>query len=437
MNPYPWTARGLAEALAESSWRPDDLVDRAGLALGRRPRWLRPLVGRLMDRFPGARPSVDRLAGFLADDGAFRRAYDREPFGLVHARRPAPAMAPGSGPPSTWPVPPIATEAALAGRLGLEPAGLDWLADRRGTERVAAEGPVRRYDYRWRARRDGPPRLIEAPRPRLKSIQRRVLDEILAAIPPHDAAHGFRPGRSVRSFVGGHAGRAVVLRLDLLDFFPSIPAARVLALFRTAGYPEGVAQALAGLCTNRTPGEVWRGPGAPAIPHRARQLYRARHLPQGSPTSPALANLSAYRLDCRLAGLARSAGATYTRYADDLAFSGGDDLARSAPRFLAHAGAVVLEEGFAVNHRKTRVMRRGTRQRLAGVVLNDRPNVARDDFDALKAILHNCREHGPDGQDRSGHPDFRAHLSGRIAHVATLNPARAEKLRAIFEGIAW
>ena len=437
MHPYPRTARGLAEALADSPWAFEDLVARGTLALGRRPRWLRPLALRLLARFPGSRPPAGRLAGFVADDPGFRRAYSREPFGLVHAIRPGPAMAPALGPPSTWAVPPIATEAALADRLGLELGELDWLADRRGAERDSASGPLRRYDYRWRAKRDGRPRLIEAPRPRLKGVQRRVLDEILAAIPPHDSAHGFRPGRSVRSFVEGHAGRAVVIRLDLLDFFPSISAARVVAIFRTAGYPEAVARALAGLVTNRTPGEVLRGPGGLALSHGARRIYRGRHLPQGSPTSPALANLAAYRLDCRLAGLARSAGATYTRYADDLAFSGGDDLARSAPRFLAHVGAVALEEGFALNHRKTRVMRRGGRQGLAGVVLNDRPNVARDDYDALKATLHNCRKHGPGGQDRSGSADFRAHLAGRIAHVATLNPGRAARLRAIFEGIAW
>jgi len=314
------------------------------------------------------------------------------------------------------------------------------LADRRGSERSTAEGPVRRYDYRWRPKRDGSARLIEIPRPRLKSVQRRLLDEVLAPIPPHDAAHGFRPGRSVRSFVEAHAGRSVVLKVDLRDFFPSIGGARVAALFRAAGYPEAVARTLAGLCTNRVPSTIWRRPDGPiAGPDdwRTRPLYRGRHLPQGAPTSPALANLCAYRLDCRLAGLARSAGASYTRYADDLAFSGGDDLARSVGRFHVHACAIALEEGFAVNTRKTRVMRQGVRQQLAGAVLNDRPNIPRAAFDALKATLHNCLRHGPAGQDRSARADFRAHLLGRIAHVATLNPARAAKLRATFEQIQW
>ncbi len=82
-------------------------------------------------------------------------------------------------------------------------------------------------------------------------------------------------------------------------------------------------------------------------------------------------------------------------------------------------------------------MRQSTRQKLAGAVLNVRPNVSRDDFDALKATLHNCVQHGPEGQNRADHPDFRAHLLGRIAHVASLNPDRAEKLKAMFDRVDW
>jgi hypothetical protein len=214
----------------------------------------------------------------------------------------------------------------------------------------------------------------------------------------------------------------------------------VTALFRTAGYPEAVALTLAGLCTNSVPFDVWNAPGGPADPFertRTRRLYHFPHLPQGAPTSPALANLGAFSLDVRLAGLARSAEAEYTRYADDLVFSGGRAFERSVHRFSVHVGAIALEEGFAVNFRKTRVMCQGVRQRVAGVVVNERPNLARPDYDALKATLHNCVRHGPDCQNRDARGDFRAHLAGRIAHVAALNPARAERLRALYERIVW
>jgi hypothetical protein len=100
--------------------------------------------------------------------------------------------------------------------------------------------------------------------------------------------------------------------MDLQDFFPSFPAARISALFRIAGYPESVADLPAGLCTNPVPRKIL----AQMTPwmaydnlRKARDIYERPHLPQGAPTSPLLANLCAYRMDCRLSGLANSVGA--------------------------------------------------------------------------------------------------------------------------------
>lgn len=138
-----------------------------------------------------------------------------------------------------------------------------------------------------------------------------------------------------------------------------------------------------------------------------------------------------------MTGLAQSAGAEYSRYADDLAFSGGGDFERVVERFATHAAAILLEEGFTVHHRKTRIMRRGVRQRLVGVIANEHANVPRTDFDRLKATLHNCVRLGPQTQNRTGHSRFRAHLDGRIGWVESLNPAKGRRLRTIFERIAW
>ena len=168
-----------------------------------------------------------------------------------------------------------------------------------------------------------------------------------------------------------------------------------------------------------------------------RRRYRTPHLPQGAPTSPALANLCAYRLDCRLSSLAESVGAAYTRYADDLAFSGGEELERSARRFQVHVCRVALEEGFEVHTRKSRFMRQGICQQLVGVVVNAHPNVRRNEYDCLIAILYNCVRHGPAAQNRDGRPDFRGHLLGRVAHVTLLNPSHGGRLRALFEQIRW
>jgi hypothetical protein len=166
-------------------------------------------------------------------------------------------------------------------------------------------------------------------------------------------------------------------------------------------------------------------------------LYARRHLPQGAPTSPALANLCAYHVDCRLSGLAAAAGATYTRYADDLAFSGDAAFARCAERFSLRAAAVLLEEGFDVHHRKTRLMRRSVRQHLAGLLVNERLNVRRTDFDELKAILTNCVWYGAMSQNKLEHADFRAHLQGRLAFLASVHAERGRKLEGLFEQIKW
>jgi len=166
-------------------------------------------------------------------------------------------------------------------------------------------------------------------------------------------------------------------------------------------------------------------------------LYERPHLPQGAPTSPSLANLMAHRLDCRLNGLAKSAGAAYTRYADDLAFSGGEPFHHRVERFALHAAAITLEEGLAVNHRKTRMMRQGVRQQLAGVVVNRKPNLRRKDLELLEAVLFNCIRSGPMSQNRTGVANFRAHLEGRVGFVRMINPIRGLQFQALLQDIDW
>jgi RNA-directed DNA polymerase len=161
------------------------------------------------------------------------------------------------------------------------------------------------------------------------------------------------------------------------------------------------------------------------------------HLPQGAPTSPCIANLCALHLDLRLDALSNALGGQYTRYADDLAISGGEALRRNWPRVSRAIAVIALEEGFAVTHRKTRAMHRGRRQLLTGIVVNTKPNVPRVDFDRLKAILTNCERQGPQSQNRQRMDDFRAHLAGRIAHVSSINTPRGRKLKAIFDRIDW
>jgi hypothetical protein len=340
-----------------------------------------------------------------------------------------------------WALPAITSVQALADWLHLSVGELEWFADLKGFHGDAGPThPLAHYRYRLLAKSGRSVRLIEAPKERLKEVQRRVLADVLDAVPLHEAVHGFRRGRSTRTFVAKHVGRRVVLRMDLKDFFPSIGGRRVAALFRTAGYPEIVADLLAGLATTVTPRGVFAhadvAMDCDAL-REARRLYGRVHLPQGAPTSPALANICAYRMDCRMSGLAKAMEAEYTRYADDLAFSGDAEFERRVERFASEVAVIAEEEGFHVHHRKTRVMRRGVRQHLAGLVTNERVNVAREEYDHLKATIYNCIRYGPESQTPDGHEAFRLHLIGRANYVAMIHAERGAKLTEMLARVKW
>jgi hypothetical protein len=290
-------------------------------------------------------------------------------------------------------------------------------------------------------------RLIEEPKPLLKHIQHVLLREILDRIPLHRDAHGFRRHRSALTYAHGHLGQRVVVHLDIEDFFASIAAGRIYGIFRRCGYPEPVAHLLTGLVTNTVPHRVWaEAHHPPNLANPARLAAHRRlgnhlshaHLPQGAPSSPSLANLAAFSLDRRIAALANSMGMTYSRYADDLALSSARhrsnvELATTVElitRIAAH-------EGFRINPHKTSVRRASQRQVLAGIVVNERPNIDRREYDRLKATINNIARYGPASQNRTSHPHFRDQLLGRIAWVSQLNPARGERLAAAFATIDW
>lgn len=438
--------RSLLHALAQSLLGGEPaaelLADRCKRTLGRNWRWLRPLALRYIGRFGSqTRPRHRDVVKFLESDAGLKRArakYGEELFIAAWGEEPH-RMQPSTAA-KRWEVPAIETVGDLAKWLGLSPDELRWFADLKALEYKGNNSRLRNYHYRILSKRFGTVRLIEAPKARLKDRQRQILLWILSKIPSHPAAHGFVKGRSIKTFVAPHVGRRVVLRMDLQDFFPKLSGARIQTVFRMLGYPESVADMLGGICTNATPRNVWEDVCAEADPvylSEMRRMYARPHLPQGAPTSPALANTCCYRLDCRLAGLAKSAGAEYTRYADDLAFSGDLEFEKCAERFAAHVASIAQEEGFAVHHRKTRIMRRSVRQHLAGLVTNQQINVPRLDFDLMKAILTNCVRLGPGSQNREGRSDFRSQLQGQVNFVEMINPAKGKRLRAVLERIVW
>lgn len=425
-------AGALADALLAGPWLVDAMIARARRAIGEDSRWINELARAAHLGYPT--PPLDRpreLTRFLMAGPplpqVFRAALDSDrPIPVVYHRFVDATRKIDLGPAiPTW-----NTTVDLANHLGLTVGELDWFADTQGREIRVSDERLRHYRYRLLAKRQGGFRLVESPKWQLRELQRRILHEVLDHIPTHNAVHGFRSGRSPLSHARSHLQARCVIRIDLANFFARVSAGRVWGLFRLVGYPEQVAYALTGLVTNTVPVNIRRQ----CDPALAAALA-GPHLPQGAPTSPALANLAAYRLDRRLAGLAEQMNVRYTRYADDLAFSGGAALLRGAAGFVALVRRIARDEGFAVNSGKTAVLGAHHRQQLTGIVVNDRPNVPRAEFDRLKAILHNCITYGPAGQNRAGRRDFRAHLAGRIAWVGAVNPARGAKLHSLFEQI--
>jgi RNA-directed DNA polymerase len=268
-------------------------------------------------------------------------------------------------------------------------------------------------------KRSGGERLIHAPKQRLKAIQRKLHELLVSRLPASSAAHGFRSGRSVATNARPHVSKAVVIKLDLKDCFPSIHFGRVRGLLVALGYGYSVATTLAVLMTEppRQPAEI-----------DGKLVYvpvGPRSCVQGAPTSPGLCNAILLRLDRRLAGLARKYNFIYTRYADDLTFSGDDTT--KIKLMITLTAKIVREEGFTLNRQKTRVLRRSRRQMVTGVVVNSSAGMSRRDRRRLRAEIHQLSK-------AAEPPDLRRvqRLGGKLAYLQMLNADQAAPLLTQF-----
>lgn len=333
-------------------------------------------------------------------------------------------------------LPEFSTPDELAAWLEIPIGQLAWLTHHSQSRNAPACVADSHYVYSAVRKRSGGYRLIESPKAKLRAVQQTILRELLDHVPAHPAAHGFVVGRSALTNAIPHCGQAVVLKIDLRNFYTSVRLNRVIAIFRGLGYSRIAAIWLARLTTAALPGgKLERGLWDQLGPDLAG--LTSHHLPQGASTSPALANLSAFGLDVRLSALAKTFGGCYTRYADDLTFSGDASFRKSLRLFLPLVLRIIRNERFQPHPRKIRVLRSRQRQSVTGVVVNEKPNVARPDFDRLKAILYNCVKQGPRSQNRNGHEHFAAHLHGRISAIQALNLDRARKLWALYAQIDW
>jgi RNA-directed DNA polymerase len=232
-----------------------------------------------------------------------------------------------------------------------------------------SEFEIYRYAYRAHlhyrqfrmAKQCGGSRTISAPLAGLKAIQRRISKQILQPQELHDAATGYRRGRSIVTNACVHADRDFVFNADIKDFFGSIRAKRVRSLFSELGFATQVAGFLTKLCT-----------------------YHGV-LPQGAPTSPMLANLVCRLLDERIAAYCAAYEFTYTRYCDDITISGHGKF---TSQMQADIFGIIESEGFAVNTNKVRLATKRARQMVTGVVVNRFTNMTRDHRRKLRAIFH-------------------------------------------------
>jgi len=270
----------------------------------------------------------------------------------------------------------------------------------------------------------GKNRTIQAPNLKLKAVQRKILDTVLQHVPLNMHAEGFRKNRSIFTNAVHHVNNRVLVKLDIQDFFPTISHKRVKGMYLQLGYPQQVATLLSTLATHQGT------------------------LPTGAPTSPAIANIISRKLDKRFVNLGRKIGFSYSRYADDMTVSGNDErIVKMIPFFKE----IIEDEGFAVNEQKIRIMRNGRRQTVTGVVVNQKPNVAREEIKKLRAVLHNCK-HGnlieqseiwAKKEKSMSFPhaysvtDFNRSLQAKIHFLKMINRPAGEKLLAEYHSIAW
>jgi RNA-directed DNA polymerase len=269
-------------------------------------------------------------------------------------------------------------------------------------------------------KKSGGTRQISAPKRKLKKAQKWLLENVLYKVENHQAVHGFVPKHSIKTNAEPHLAKAVVINLDLKDFFPSIHYKRVKGLFLKLGYSEQVAIIFALLCTQAEVEKV----------SVDGQIYYVqtgqRFLPQGSPASPAITTLICRKMDLRLQGVAKKFGFTYTRYADDLTFSAEECDEKNIAALLFYTKKIIESEQFTVHPEKTHVMRKGAQKKVTGIVVNEKPNIDRKRLRQFRALLHQVAQTGWAGKKWGNSDNIVNSVVGYANFVAMVNPEKGK-----------
>lgn len=232
--------------------------------------------------------------------------------------------------------------------------------------------------FRIPKKKKGEYRTIDAPIPMLKYIQRGLNLVFQSVFIPHTAAMGFVPHKSVVDNARVHTGQRLVYNIDLKDFFPSISSGRVYS--RLTAKPFSLNREVASIITDLC---CYRNADGKSV------------LPQGAPTSPTITNMICGQMDRKLARLAKSYGLKYTRYADDITFSGMGNVFSEDGGFVNSMRHIIVdEEHFVINEAKVRLCHQGMRQEVTGLSVNEKGNVSRKYVKQLRTLIHNWEMNG-------------------------------------------
>lgn len=296
------------------------------------------------------------------------------------------------------------------------------------------------------SKRSGGGRRIAVPEPMLMAVQRWISREILRNRPVHAVSHAYASGSSIVRCAGRHAGAGWLLKLDIHDFFESIPERKVYRVFRDIGYQPLLSFELARLCTR-----PWVNPpdgtedrrSVRNAGRRGPDLYArdyTGYIPQGAPTSPMLSNLVCRTLDCELAALAARAGLIITRYSDDITLSGaamGFDRGR-AMALVGEARTTLLRHGFRLHERKISVVPPGGRKVVLGLLVDrDRPRLTREFRQRATDHVRGVEKFGIAGHAATRKFDAMTgmveHIAGLIRFAGHVDPCFADPLRRRLE----
>ncbi|MCU5555800.1 retron St85 family RNA-directed DNA polymerase [Bacillus cereus] len=253
------------------------------------------------------------------------------------------------------------------------------------------------YRYFKIPKKNGGFRNIAEPLPNLKSIQKWILEEMLYSCKTSEFAKAYKKNVSLKDNARFHRGQKMVLTIDIKDFFGSIRHIDVYNFFSSLGYSQDVATLLTNLCTLK---------GA---------------LPQGAITSPALSNLLMKDIDKRISAFSKKKKIRYTRYADDLTFSGDFQVGE----IIKFVTTVLRSKGFSINDKKTRVRFPHQRQEVTGIIVNQKIQAPCAMRKELRKNIYFIKKYGLNSHLEFIKKDkyqYLKHLLGIANHIYFINP---------------